>query len=136
MNFLIPLLMVLSLDISQPKGLKDFRWEKRILLFFDCSEDSCVDFKEYESKISERKLLIVRFEGQNLVQNSEEIDLEKDSFLKVKNKEKGGSQWYLIGLDGGVKASGKQSEFDWDWIFRKIDSMPMRQSEIRIGVKN
>ena len=44
--------------------------------------------------------------------------------------EKNQSNWVLIGLDGGVKLN-KEGLPDWEYIFKTIDSMPMRQSEIR-----
>jgi hypothetical protein len=43
-------------------------------------------------------------------------------------------KWVLIGLDGAVKNSGLEAP-STTAIFRIIDAMPMRQSEIRSGDK-
>ena len=56
-------------------------------------------------------------------------EIAHESLNRVrKNKD---SSWILIGLDGAVKDSGSAENFDLSMLWRKIDSMPMRQSEIR-----
>ncbi|NVJ87404.1 MAG: DUF4174 domain-containing protein [Algoriphagus sp.] len=129
------LLILFCLNFQEAKTLKDFQWERRVLVLFDFKSLNDRG-EELEKQIKERRLLVVQFEGEKLIGISEEFEINNPSFLSLKQVNPSSSKWYLIGLDGGVKASGHSDNFDWEWIFRKIDSMPMRQSEIRNGVKN
>jgi hypothetical protein len=66
-----------------------------------------------------------------LVESNFEGKIEEMPFLKKLNQGDGSQEkWVLIGLDGGVKNSGFATPLP-DEIFRIIDAMPMRQSEIK-----
>lgn len=129
------LLFLFILNFQEAKSLQDFQWERRILVLFDCQQLGEMK-SNLEKDIKERRLLVVRFEGEKMLEISEDVEINKESFLALKQASSRSSQWYLLGLDGGVKATGNSLDFDWGRIFRKIDSMPMRQSEIRNGLKN
>lgn len=75
-------------------------------------------------------MLFIEFEQGRFIKTSGGEKIEYDEFLEVLAETKPKADWVLIGLDGGVKASGEQAEFSLMKIFRLIDQMPMRHSEI------
>jgi len=116
-------------------SLEDFRWKNRLLVIFG---EEAIDKKLLETQldeIQERKLIIMRFQNEELVYSTDTLDIKVESFLKLKSKNPR-ADWMLIGLDGGVKSSGKSRELDLLKTFKRIDSMPMRQSEMRKDGKN
>jgi hypothetical protein len=133
MNHLLAILMIFAIVLSEkPKQLEDLQWKNRIVLVFEEGIDSKVGVSEsLLSQMQERKLAYFFIdEGykSNVEVNFSKAYLED---LKKKFKIEGNkSSWLLIGLDGGVKMKG-QGNLDWDLIFRTIDSMPMRQSELK-----
>jgi hypothetical protein len=123
------------LSSNPPMSLEDFRWKNRLLVIFG---EEAIDQKLLASQldeIQERKLIIMRFQYEELVFSTDTLDINVESFLKLKS---GNPQadWMLIGLDGGVKSSGKSEELDLLKTFKRIDSMPMRQSEMRKDGRN
>ncbi|MHA7128102.1 DUF4174 domain-containing protein [Algoriphagus namhaensis] len=106
--------------------MKDFRWENRLLVAFDLESRNrlVVD----SSELRERKLLYFFFEGDSLLDSNYEGEIQIEDFLKLRSGSK--EHWHLIGLDGGVKRTAK-GKIDFQEVFRQIDSMPMRQSEMR-----
>ena len=130
MNALIFSLLIGIGLFSNPKSPKDFRWEKRILISF--GEDGFEeDFLEGHLKeIQERKLLLVHLVGDNLHWTNSEESLDLPGFLELRKQIRSGSSWALIGLDGGIKNQGA-GKVPMELLFRQIDTMPMRQSEIR-----
>ena len=125
---LLAVLLFMIPDTS--KTLEDFRWKKRIVIsnFTDLSIDSLL--ASSETQIEERKMLFVEFEKSKFIKSSGDDKIEFEAFLEVLANTKPTSDWILIGLDGGVKASGAQKDFSLVKIFRLIDQMPMRQTEI------
>jgi hypothetical protein len=116
--------------LQQSKSLNDFRWEKRIIVVFDspCFDQTWI--KSHQKELEERKLLLVHVsEGQIQWKNLEE-ELAEKSFVKLSQNLKSGENWLLIGLDGGIKNQGAGA-VPMESLMRQIDSMPMRQSEIR-----
>ncbi|WP_186300100.1 DUF4174 domain-containing protein [Algoriphagus algorifonticola] len=116
--------------LQQPKSLDDFRWEKRIVVVFDSSGFDQTWIKNHQKELEERKLLLVHVsEGKILWKNLEE-ELAEKSFVKLSQNLKSEENWLLIGLDGGIKNQGAGA-VPMESLMRQIDSMPMRQSEIR-----
>lgn len=122
---------------GQDLDLRDFRWENRILLFI--SEDSnntkyqkqLFEFIEKEDGMSERKLLIVEVQKNRYRLHGELLEWnESSSLYKEYANDHNDFQVLLIGLDGGIKLRQKEMVTAKE-IFDKIDSMPMRMSEIR-----
>ncbi len=119
------------------QSLSEYQWENRLVVIFTEADDSkeyMEQVKELESEIKglkERKLLII----QSLTQKHRTVLPEesgwKDSNLYQKMKKSGESfEVILIGLDGGVKL--RQNEvLETKKLFDLIDSMPMRQAEMR-----
>ncbi|REG91435.1 uncharacterized protein DUF4174 [Algoriphagus antarcticus] len=83
-----------------------------------------------EKKIAERKLLFVGFKNDKFIKTSGEDQIDPAGFLKVLSQTRPNAEWVLIGLDGGVKATGNYQDFSLQKIYTLIDQMPMRQSEI------
>ncbi len=125
--------ILLYLFMMVPKSgntIEDYRWKKRIVItnFSNVRLDSILEGKA--KSIEERKLLFVEFEHGEYIKNTEQDEVDPASFLKVLSQTNPNSEWALVGLDGGVKATGTYREFSLEKIFQLIDQMPMRQSEI------
>ncbi len=118
------LLMILP---SSKKQLSDFRWENRLIITFEMPPMKGEDLnaKEFE----ERKLLLFQFQSQNLLFSNFEGEIDLDEFLRLRKKHQ--ADYFLIGLDGGIKSYGNYKDFSVEKLMKQIDSMPMRQSELR-----
>lgn len=131
MSFLIFNFILLSLLFSDPKTPKDMVWKHRVLIIQSSDLDSIWFQDNLEQDLLDRKLLIFHFQGNTLLNTNFEEKIDSDKFLeKLKNTDELEYRWALIGLDGGVKNLGKSNPLPSE-IFRIIDSMPMRSSEIR-----
>lgn len=114
--------------------LEDLKWKYRIVIFFeDQSKSKISDFDTLKEDFKERKLIYF-FVGENFQSNSDfTFSTEYQKVLRSRYQiHTSKESWVLIGLDGGAKVK-KEGFPDWDFIFKTIDSMPMRQSEIRDG---
>jgi hypothetical protein len=114
--------------------LEDLKWKNRIVILFDDHSDKKVfDFEHLEEDFKERKLVYF-IVGENFQSNSNfSLSPEYQKVLKSRYQIPSTKKsWVLIGLDGGAKVK-KEGDLDWEFILRTIDSMPMRQSEIRDG---
>jgi hypothetical protein len=134
--------MALSFLFASPllfsQDLKNHRWEDRVILIFGDSPTHPIaqtQVKALNAKPAElidRNLLIYQIyqqegqtpKGKRLAPN------ELKAFRKKFNIEAGVFAVLLIGKDGGVKMK-KTTALDPQLIFDLIDSMPMRQSEMR-----
>lgn len=117
--------------------LKQYQWENRLILVFSDSSES----KELQQQLEllktdlqafkERKLkLINAIPGKYRVLLPEESAWQ-DSQLYSRKKNNGNIfEVILIGLDGGVKFRSSKSVSPAEF-YRLIDSMPMRQAEMR-----
>ncbi|WP_235062802.1 DUF4174 domain-containing protein [Indibacter alkaliphilus] len=119
---------------DKPKTLEDLRWKNRVVLYFphDTSSWTFPD-DSISNEIEERK--IKYFVISDTAFSNSEMEFSQAYLDKLKIRYKMGSKldsWVLIGLDGGAKVR-KEEKIDWEYIFKTIDAMPMRQSEIRRG---
>ncbi len=114
------------------QDLNDFRWKNRLLLLME-SEGDLVNTKEqlallstFEEDIKARELVILVFDG--------EVIRDKDLKVTAINPEgipyKDFQGVLLFGKDGGIKLKEPFTVAPI-LIFDLIDSMPMRQREIR-----
>lgn len=136
------LLLVLSSVIPLgAQDLADFRWKNRIVLIISAQPDlkeaerQMAEFRKVPDQLAERKVKVFLVCPSKYTQP---VGYEQDSIIAW-----GSAQWYdrmvtrdedfevlLIGLDGGVK--WRQSELmSNEFLFQKIDSMPMRRTEIQ-----
>jgi hypothetical protein len=116
---------------EKPKQLEDFLWKNRLVLIFQNSHESNNVLSDSLLKeIKDRK--IIYFFIDEGVKSNAEIDFSSSYIKSLKNRYQKGeikNTWVLIGLDGGIKMRNEE-ELNWRLIFKTIDSMPMRQSEI------
>jgi hypothetical protein len=127
------LIHLFFLSISNPnqKSPKDFIWENRILIIQSGETDFDWLDENLKKDLITRKLLVFQFEGDRLAKTNFEGKVDASKFLEmVESKTTKSNHWVLIGLDGGIKNRGSKPVFPVE-IFRIIDSMPMRQSEIK-----
>ncbi len=125
--------MTISLNAQT---LDSFQWKNRlVVLVGDISKQNLEAFKSYEvlpKEITERKLVFLHIQPNSIaeilpntqkpIENLQLYQSFKDSYPR--------QSIFLIGLDGGVKRS-TNTLFNPKELFRIIDSMPMRASEIR-----
>lgn len=108
----------------------DLVWKNRILIFTGPSDLSSWLDESQKKDLADRKLLYFFFKEGRLVASNFEGEVDELTFLKKLNpKIDPEEKWVLIGLDGGIKKSGYSLPKPDD-IFKIIDAMPMRQSEI------
>lgn len=114
------LLIAMSVTATtSAQKLSDFRWENRIVLIFGDDQQAISKQKEtFDAKkngFEERDLKVF-------------INPETKEMQKLRNET--GFEVILIGKDGGVKKR-KTELMTTEELFGIIDSMPMRQSEMR-----
>lgn len=115
---------------STPKSPRDFTWQNRILILESNPGDSIWFEADLQAGLKERKLHIFQLDGSKLVKSTFKGEIDTSKFLEIlKPKSNSKMKWVLIGLDGGVKKTGLENPIPSE-IFRIIDAMPMRQSEI------
>jgi len=127
MKLIFILIFILSSMSFSKKQLSDFKWENRLIVTFDIPSEGLDSLAP--SDLKDRKLLLFAFESENLIYSNFEGEIDQIDFLKLSKKYPG--FYFLIGLDGGVKSYGKKENFSIGELIKQIDSMPMRQSEIR-----
>ncbi|TVP47348.1 MAG: DUF4174 domain-containing protein [Mongoliibacter sp.] len=130
--YLLLCFFLFSLSQEEPRVLDDFKWKNRVVIYFPQSpQDWTVPNDSLSKEIDDRK--IKYFVIEDSVFSNTEVLFTPEYIKKLKNRYAMGSKnssWVLIGLDGGTKLR-KEEGIDWDFIFRTVDAMPMRQSEIR-----
>lgn len=126
------LLFIIFMAQDKPKTLDDFRWENRIVLYFPQNSSQWTSPDDSLKQMIEERKIKYFVVSDSLISNAE-IEFTPDYIKRINSKYKMGtknSSWVLIGLDGGAKVR-KEELLDWGYIFKTIDAMPMRQSEIR-----
>lgn len=130
-SIILLLLVIEKGNTDKPISLKDLQWKNRVVLYFPSADESIVEFSSSEIKsIQERKILYWIY-SQPMKSNFTAAvkDVEVQALKKKYSINDGKQLWLLIGLDGGIKVY-REEPLNWDYIFKTIDSMPMRQSEI------
>lgn len=124
--------------MGSPLDLSQFKWKNRLLLlfaphrdhpFFDSLHQAMISRK---GEVKDRDLIVFEMfeEGPSTV-NGEDLNPQTALMLRVKyNIQPGEFTIILIGKDGGVKLN-RREKTEIEDIFGLIDSMPMRQQEIR-----
>ncbi|MBC6367529.1 DUF4174 domain-containing protein [Algoriphagus sp. AK58] len=110
-----------------------FVWKNRIIIYSGENDFSTWLSDGYSNEISDRKLLFFHFHKDKLISTNYPGSIDQKSFLKKLYPDKDRlEKWVLVGLDGEVKNSGYGKPSPTE-IFKIIDAMPMRQSELRQG---
>lgn len=129
--FYFLLLAIIPNSFEEEITLDNLKWKNRVVLFFqDSSERNDLDFDFLKDELKDRKLIYFIFKEDDIISNSE-FTFSAEQQASISTKYKMGytkNCWVLIGLDGGVKVK-KEGDLDWEFIFRTVDSMPMRRSE-------
>ncbi len=121
--------------IDSTGALEPFRWQHRIILVAAPAKDADRIRKEMEADkaaVKERHILwFVVAAGQLLTNYSARLPEDFSSkIIRSYLPEVGeGTGVCLIGKDGGVKT--RQAKLDLKALYARIDSMPMRQAEMR-----
>ncbi|MFT5885303.1 MAG: hypothetical protein ACI9IP_001763 [Arcticibacterium sp.] len=113
--------------------LKKHQWKNRVLLVISNKENNepfqkQMDEFSDEKPLNERKLVLYKVFPESYILEEKRINSSVLFEMYIKNKKD--FCVVLIGLDGGVKLSQSNPLSSQD-LFRIIDSMPMRRSEIR-----
>ena len=115
---------------SNPKSPRDFVWQNRILILEAYPGDSIWFDVDLDARLQERKLHVFQVDGSKLAKSTFKGEVDTPKFLEMlQSKNKSKVKWALIGLDGGLKKTGLENPIPSE-IFKIIDAMPMRQSEI------
>ena len=134
--FIVISFMALNASLAA-QDLSEHRWKDRILLVYTTDRDSEMFRKQLDAwtndmeGLEERKLELYAV-TPSMVRRGwsrgkwEERDDSLDQFLS----KKGDFEVILLGLDGRVKLRQDQL-LDSEKLYRTIDAMPMRQSELR-----
>lgn len=139
MMTLMALSVISSRDAqAQSSDLSVFQWKNRLLFLFAPNRNHPMfdalhtSLAARQSEASDRDLVIFEIlESAASSMNSESIDSETARLLREKfDVQRGAFTVILIGKDGGVKLK-LRGQVDLREIFDLIDSMPMRQEEMR-----
>lgn len=121
LKFILLLIAMSTVITTHAQKLADYKWENRIILIFGENQNKQLLTKQKEVFDAEKKGL-------------EERDLkvfvnpETKEMKRLRNET--GFEVILIGKDGSVKKR-KTELMTTEELFAIIDSMPMRQSEMR-----
>jgi monofunctional biosynthetic peptidoglycan transglycosylase len=118
--------------------LGDYKWKNRLLLIFSPSESypgykvQKREFEEQMAEVEDRDLIVFNIfeEEESLIGKSSISDAAAESLRKQFDTESGQLTVILVGKDGGEKLRSTGS-VTTEEIFSLIDSMPMRQAEMR-----
>ena len=136
--FLMVLVMANKVEGKNTIDLSEYQWKNRLLLLFTPSIDGPgyvklrEDLSRQEGEVVDRDLLVFHIleSGETKLGNSPLAESSGD-YLKEKFSIKPGTfTVLLIGKDGGVKLR-REDRVELDEIFSLIDTMPMRQREMR-----
>lgn len=119
------------------RNINQLRWENRIILIYSAGKDNDIEnkglFIKYKDQINERDLIWFIIKESEVMTNYSN-KLSNEFLSNIKNRFPiEGDKVLLIGKDGDIKAKG--AELNLNFIFRVVDSMPMRQQEIKNSVQ-
>lgn len=115
---------------KQLESLEDLKWENRIILVREDSDEGLRQLRDAVEEIKERHVVWFR-SSDGKIKTNYKGELSKDFSEKLKSKyfEKFDEDVFLIGKDGTIKS--KDDKLDLKNYFGQIDSMPMRRREMR-----
>jgi hypothetical protein len=115
-----------------------FLWENRIILVKTDSQEAADGFRmelgSQSAEVDDRHLVWFIFTPDQLLTNYKGPlgpDLRDEAVSKYFSDFRGDTEVVLIGKDGGIAHRSKKLELQY--LFDLIDSMPMRQQEMRSG---
>lgn len=127
--------------------LANYKWKNRILVIFSDSKDDPLFqkqlqlFADNKEELKERDLIIFQaFKEEDTEKgitpnqkpiSSSDIEQLKKRFDFSFGEDKNKFAVFLVGKDGGTKLKTENEILALEKLFRTIDAMPMRQSEMR-----
>lgn len=140
MKYIIFFIISLSIQAKESVMLTDLstlRWENRIIIVStdnDNDKNSILKiFEQHETELNERDVIWLIMQNDTVISNFNGNITDKfvskmiqKYTINAKDKQQ---KVILIGKDGAIKWSAKR--LDLAAIFSEIDSMPMRQVEMR-----
>lgn len=121
---------------AEENPLKSFRWDYRLILISAPATEAkerVAELKAAQAGIDERHVLWFVFDGQSVITNYRQPLGEgfRAAVLEryFKEVDPVSTALRLVGKDGGIKE--RAGQLDLAQLFARIDSMPMRQSEIK-----
>ena len=134
MIILALILFCMSLEPNDP--LTQFRWEKRIIVVVsDSMSDELIKeqielLNQFPEEFEDRDLILIEvYNDRSQIQGKRSTSTEHSSLIS-KFSTNGDFSLCLIGKDGGTKLRSEEVVNPLE-IFQLIDSMPMRQREMR-----
>ncbi len=127
--------ILLLMILPEQSLLDEFRWKKRILLFYGPEEEVKAQkslFLMLEDEVMDRDLIFIEASSDQVMINNHLVESHHFKQLQIKFNLNKSFTSLLIGKDGGVKLRSSQL-VDPKEVFQLIDSMPMRKSEMRKG---
>lgn len=114
---------------TELKSIQNLQWKNRVLVYFP-EKGKSLEAKGLEEEMAELKLVWFNLDNDLKTNYPQPIHPDFVHSLKGKFDDISPGSWVLLGLDGGVKLSGK-GDPDWKLIFSTINSMPMRRAETK-----
>lgn len=128
---IFPLLVLLLNPLVAAEKLDKFQWEKRLLVITE--RDPAIEkaIRMNALALLERDVVIfVLDDGSSQLDPGPELEIELRKRLKVRENVPE-VQVLLLGKDGKTTIRWKAADFTMGKMIREIDSMPMRQKEMR-----
>lgn len=126
--YLIPLLFLAILNYQDQSPLASWKWKNRILILHH-QEDLFQTLNSKVKELNERDLIIIHIENDKISFLPIHLKLDSKVVSNFFGLKRNDSKVILIGKDGGIKLNKPLASHNE--IFDLIDSMPMRQSEMR-----
>ena len=134
------LLFYLNMNTIYSQNMKSHRWENRLLLILTDNTNTPIyknqitELKIHNEGLKHRKLLVYQIKKNSYKKGLIEDSDWQESIELYKTYKKTNMPFeiLLIGLDGGIKIRQSKLLHCKD-LFRIIDVMPMRKSEIKIN---
>lgn len=119
--------------VAAESSLEDFRWKKRVIVVTPGEASATVDSKLAKDVkgLAERDVVVYFLKepgGKSGQVADEKLAAELTRRLSVKD---GAGEVLLLGKDGRTTLRWKATDFDLAKLYQEIDSMPMRQKEMR-----
>ncbi len=110
--------------------LADLKWQNRIILVKEKESRGLTQLREKTEEIKDRDIIWFSLKDGKIETNFDgDLPQNFAAYLYKEYFEKFEKSVFLIGKDGTIKS--KNDELDLKDYFRQIDSMPMRQREMR-----
>jgi hypothetical protein len=125
----------LSFLQTEPDPLVNYRWKNRILVLNAPENSESLNkqlrwIMETKNEFVDRDMILVILQNDGGEINGTKCSKEAFRFLSNKYQRDGDFALYLIGKDGGVKMR-KGTPVNPIEIYQLIDTMPMRQREMK-----